>query len=320
MKKLSAIFCHLGILAAWVMPAGADSTETVTRADRPRLALYAEEFTIDGKARPDLARAVTESLTTALLRRGQVRLFNLESAALQDAAGTLAAASPMTAAARLDRMMSGGLDYVVTYSVIGIRHRQVLSLKKMRASTHEIVLSRQFTHTGEPTGVLTLLSGVMDELDPLASGRRGVFPRSQSPAMYLPDPRPPTPPVVVARALPAGRSVVMDHEPAYDPWTQNLHPPYDLARVPKALVYRHLGTVHHIDNTWKFCIINPVGGTRYVEQDPMHILWEEGDVYAPLRVSAVERGAVVLDMGRTPDHHPIFVDDKVYGWAPPLAR
>jgi hypothetical protein len=43
-------------------------------------------------------------------------------------------------------------------------------------------------------------------------------------------------------------------------------------------------------------------------------------VYAHLRVSAVERGGVVLDMGHTPDHHPIFRGDKVYGWAPPLLR
>jgi hypothetical protein len=86
--------------------------------------------------------------------------------------------------------------------------------------------------------------------------------------------------------------------------------------VPKALVYRHLGTVNYINPTWKFCIIDPVRGYRFHEQDPMHILWDEGDVYAHLRVSAVERGGVVLDMGRTPDHHPIFKGDKVYGWAP----
>ncbi|MCA1963008.1 MAG: hypothetical protein LDL31_03565 [Prosthecobacter sp.] len=318
MKKLPAFCCLVLSMLLNVSSCLAGGAETVAQADRPRLALYAEEFTLDGKARPDLARAVTEALTRAFLQRGQVRLFNLESAALQDAAGTLAATSAVTAARRVDHLMTRGLDYVLTYSVVGIRQRHVLTVKKMRASTHEILLSRQFTHVGEPTGVLTLMARVLDEFDPVTTGRPGVFPRSQSPAMYLPEPTPPSPPIVVARALPAGHPVIMDHEPAYDPWAQNLHPPYDLSRVPKALVYRHLGTVHHIDYQWKFCIINPVGGTRFQEQDPMHILWEEGDVYAPLRVSSVERGGVVLDMGRTPDHHPIFIGDKVYGWAPPL--
>ena len=78
--------------------------------------------------------------------------------------------------------------------------------------------------------------------------------------------------------------------------------------------------MNYINNTWKFLIIDPVRGTRFSEQDPMHILWDEGDVYAHLRVSAVEQGGVVLDMGHTPDHHPVFKGDKVFGWAPPLAK
>ncbi len=321
MKRLTAFFCHVAAMLAACAPVWADSSESVVKADRPRLGLYAEEFTIDGKPRPDLARAVTGSLTTALLRRQQVRLFNLESAALQDAAALLSSAThPASAGRRVDDILAGRLDYLVTYSVVGIRQRQVLTVQKMRASTHEILLSRQFPHQGAETAILCLIPAVLDEIDPLMTRPSSAFPRSQSPAMYLAAPQPPSPPITVARALPAGQPVIMEQEPAYDPWAQNLHPPYDLARVPKALVYRHLGTVRHIDNTWKFCVIHPVRGTRYQEQDPMHILWEEGDVYAPLRVSAVERGAVVLDLGRTPDHHPVFVGDKVYGWAPPLAR
>ena len=69
-------------------------------------------------------------------------------------------------------------------------------------------------------------------------------------------------------------------------------------RCAKPSVYRELGTVNHIDNTWKFCIIRPVAGTDFAEHDPLHVLWDEGDVYAALRVCAIERGAIVADMGK----------------------
>ena len=300
----------------------ADSTETVSLAERPRMALYAEEVTIDGKPRPDLARALADTLSTSLLKRGQVRLFSLESAATQDGAGMIANVSPAASAQRLQRLLDDGLDYILTFNVVGIGGHHLMTVKKTRASTSEVLDSRQYTCVGRETGLLKLTAQVMEAVDPLPYGGRGVFPRSQSPAEYTLDPRPQEPEYVIARALPAGPALAGPESPDYDPWKENLAPApdYDLTRVPKALVYRHLGTVNYINPTWKFIIIDPVRGFHISEQDPMHILWDEGDVYAHLRVSTVDRAGVVLDLGRTPDHHPIFKGDKVYGWAPPLAR
>lgn len=104
----------------------------------------------------------------------------------------------------------------------------------------------------------------------------------------------------------------------YDPLKQNVPLAYDLGSVRKALVRRQLGTVNYIDKSWKFCIIRPMKGTTLNKNNNLHILWDERDVYAALRVCAVERGGVVADMGHTPNHHPLFHGDKVFGWAPPL--
>jgi len=310
--------------AVWLIGSSvvlADSTEVVSIAERPRMALYAEEVTIDGKARPDLARALTDSLSTSLLKRGQVRLFSLESAATQDATGMLTSANPGATAQRLKRLLDDGLDYVLTFNVVGIDGNHLMSVKKTRAKTSEVVEANQYTCVGRETGLFKLIAQVMESFDPLPYGKRGVFPRSQSPAQYQLAPPPESPPIVIAKALPAGRPLSGRETPDYDPWKENLaSSPYNLERVPKALIYRHLGTVNYINSTWKFLIIDPVRGTRFSEQDPMHILWDEGDVYAHLSVSAVEQGGVVLDMGRTPDHHPVFKGDKVFGWAPPLAK
>ena len=317
--RFSALLFATAISAFAQVTVKGDST--ISLAERPRLALYAEEVTIDGQPRPELARALSDSLSTALLKRGQVRLFSLESAATRDATSVLASASPAGNAQRLNRLIDEGLDYILTFNVVGISGHHLLSVKKMRARTHEVVEAAQYNCVGRETGLFKLIAQVLESVDPLPSGRRGTFPRSQSPAQYQIAPQPESPPIVIAKALPAGRPVIAPASPEeYDPWKQNLAQPYDLSRVPKALIYRHLGTVNYINSTWKFCIIDPVRGTRISEQDPMHILWDEGDVYANLRVSAVERGGVVLDMGHTPDHHPIFRGDKVYGWAPPLQR
>lgn len=287
---------------AFASTAAADQAMTVALAERPRLALYAEDVTIDGTARPDLARALTDSLSAALLKRGQVRVFSLESAAGRDATGMLASPASSTAA-RVNRLLDEGLDYVMSFNVLGINTEFLLSVKKMRARTHEVLDAQQFTSVGRETGLFKLLPTVIERMDPRPR-EHPVFPRTQSPAALAP--------------LPPSQIVVVPKTEAYDPWKQHVPPVYDLTNVRKALVYRQLGTVNYINNAWKFCIIRPVAGTKFQEQDPLHILWDEGDVYAALRVCAVERGGVVADMGKTPEHHKLYQGDKVFGWAPPV--
>ena len=222
MKSLTAICCAVVLSTSMSRECRADVAETIHVAERPRVALYAEEVIIDGKPRPELARALADNLGTALLRRGQVRLFSLENAASQDATGMLASANPAVGALRLNRLIDQGLDYIVTFSLIGINGHHVMTVKKLRARTHEVLESRQFTMVGRETGAMRLTAQILDVVDPIPYGRGRVFPRSQSPAQYLAAPQPESPPVVIARALPAGRPVVGAESSSYDPWRQNL--------------------------------------------------------------------------------------------------
>jgi hypothetical protein len=58
----------------------------------------------------------------------------------------------------------------------------------------------------------------------------------------------------------------------YDPFRQNLAQPYDLTRIPKALVYRQIDIINHLETTCRFCVIAPMHGTISHNSDPMHIL------------------------------------------------
>jgi hypothetical protein len=298
------IACASSLLLSLTSTALADQPEIVATAERPRLALYAEDVTMDGQSRLDLARALADSLSTALLKRGQMRVFSLETATGQAATGMLSATRE-SKASQVSRLMDEGLDYIMTFSVMGIGDECLMSVKKTRARTHEVIEARQYSSHGREAGLFKLIDGIVDDVDPRPKAP-APFPRTQSPASLAP-------------AAPSEFVIVPEGAP-YDPWKQNLAPENDLTTVRKALVYRELGTVNHIDNTWKFCIIRPAAGTEFAEHDPLHVLWDEGDVYAALRVCAIERGAIVADMGKTPDHHPLFRGDKVFGWAPPMKR
>ena len=66
-------------------------------------------------------------------------------------------------------------------------------------SGSEVVESHQYTSIGRETGLFKLIAQVMEAVDPLPYGTRGVFPRSQSPAEYLPAPKPVTPASATSR-------------------------------------------------------------------------------------------------------------------------
>jgi len=303
MRRTFPLAAALALLCAVTAVVSAAEQETVILAERPKLALYAEDVTIDGTPRPDLARALSDTLSAGLLKRGQVRVFSLESAAGRDATGMLA--SPASSSAtRVNRLLDRDLDYLLTFNVLGVGTEYLLTVKKMRAQTHEVVEAHQFTTVGRESGLFRLMGTVLERVDPRPLHLRHTFPRTQSPATLAHSPR-------------AVLVTVPRESVAYDPWKENVKPEYDLTNVPKALVYRHLGNVNYINNTWKFVIIRPVSGVHLQDNDALHVLWDEGDVYAALRVCAVERGGIVADMGRTPDHHPLFAGDKVFGWAPP---
>jgi len=186
------------------------------------------------------------------------------------------------------------------------------STAETRVATSELVDSQQFFTHGRVSDVFSLVNKIADRVDPLPV--RHAFPATQSPAAIRaaqPEPHPPQ------RSFWAG-DYTNPASPAYDPWRSNQVAQYDLKNVPKALIYRELGSIQYIDKTWKFTVVRPVKGVQLRTNDPLHVLYDEGDVYANLRIGTVEKARAIADYGgATPEHHPLFKGDKVFGWHTP---
>lgn len=289
----------------------ADDTISVLTAQKPKVAILAEDVTVDGTRRPDLGRALADSLSTNLLRRGQMRVFNLTTE--ETSTGTQTLALPKDAQTKAP-VRDKDVDYLLSFNLFSNASEHRLTVKKTRISTSELVDSHQFFTYGRVSDVFSLVGKIADRVDPLPV--RHAFPATQSPAAIhaaQPDPTP-------YQRFWAG-DYANPASPAYDPWRANIAAQYDLKNVPKALIYRELGSIQHIDNTWKFTIVRPANGVELRTNDPLHVLYDEGDVYANLRVGTVERAGAVADYGgRTPEHHPLFKGDKVFGWHTPPAE
>lgn len=281
---------------------------SVMSAEKPKVAVYAEDVTVDGTRRPDLGRALADSLTTQLLRRGQLRVFNLTTEETKAGTQTLAQAKDP---ARRQPALDKDVDYLLTFNLFSNANEHRLTIKKTRVLDSELVDSHQFFTYGRVSDVFSLVGKIADRVDPLPI--RYAFPVTQSPAAVRwsqPDPLP-------YRSFWTG-DYTNPASPAYDPWQANMAMQYDLNNVPKALVYGELGSIEHIDNFWKFTIVRPAKGVTLSSDDPLHVLYDEGDVYANLRVGTVEGNGAVADFGgMTPEHHPLYRGDKVYGWHTP---
>lgn len=292
----------------------AEGDWSVKSAEKPKIAILAEDVTVDGTRRPDLGRALADSLSTNLLRRGQVRVFNLSTA--ETATGTQTLASPNNADVNAKGLaaLDKDIDYLLSFNLFSNASEHRLTIKKTRVDTSELVDSHQFFTYGRVGDVFSLVGKIVDRVDPLPV--RHNFPVSQSPAAIRasqPDPLP-------RQSFFAG-DYKNPSSPAYDPWRANMVSQYDLKKVPKALIYRELGSIQHIDNTWRFTVVRPVKGVQLRTNDPLHVLYDEGDIYANLRVGTVERAGVIADYGgMTPEHHKLFNGDKVFGWHTPAEQ
>jgi len=286
----------------------AESDWSVKSAERPKVAIYAEDVTVDGTRRPDLGRALADSLSTNLLRRGQMRVFNLTTEETKNGTQTLVLPKD---AQRKEPTVDKDVDYLLSFNLFSNANEHRLTVKKTRVSTSELIDSHQFFTYGRISDVFSLVGKVADRVDPLPV--RHAFPATQSPAEIRatrPDPTP-------YQKFWAG-DYTNPGSPAYDPWRANQVAQYDLTSVPKALIYRELGSIQHIDNTWKFTVVRPVKGVQLSTNDPLHVLYDEGDVYANLRVGTVEKAGAIADYGgMTPEHHKLFNGDKVFGWHTP---
>ncbi len=286
----------------------AEGDWSVKSAERPKVAIYAEDVTVDGTRRPDLGRALADSLSTNLLRRGQMRVFNLTTEETKNGTQTLVLPKD---AQRKEPTVDKDVDYLLSFNLFSNANEHRLTVKKTRVSTSELIDSHQFFTYGRISDVFSLVGKVADRVDPLPV--RHAFPATQSPAEIRatrPDPTP-------YQMFWAG-DYTNPGSPAYDPWRANQVAQYDLKSVPKALIYRELGSIQHIDSTWKFTVVRPVKGVQLSTNDPLHVLYDEGDVYANLRVGTVEKAGAIADYGgMTPEHHKLFNGDKVFGWHTP---
>lgn len=291
-----------------------DGDVSVAKAVRPKMAVFAEDVTVDGARRPDLGRALADSLSTALLRRGQVRVFTLMTE--ETASGTQMLVSPRDAGVNRSHAtaLDKDIDYLLSFNLFsnGPEHR--MTVKKTRVATSEMVDSWQFNHFGRASDLFAMVPKIVERVDPKPQPQ--VFPSSQSPAELRPWVQPQNHPFF-------NGDYANPSSPAYDPWRVSTEgaPGYtDLRNVPKALVYRELGSIQLINDFWKFAIVRPNRGVTLRENDPLHVLYDEGDVYANLRVGTVEKSGAVADYGGlTPAYKPLYKGDKVFGWAPPMA-
>jgi hypothetical protein len=290
----------------------ADGDWSVKSAEKPKVAIFAEDVTVDGARRPDLGRALADSLSTNLLRRGQIRVFNLSIEETKTGTQTLRAPNDAGINHLGPTALDQDIDYLLSFNLFSNANEHRLTVKKTRVATSELVDSHQFFTYGRVSDVFSLVNKIADRVDPLPV--RHAFPATQSPAAIRaaqPDPYPPQ------HSFWAG-DYTNPASPAYDPWRANQMAQYDLKNVPKALIYRELGSIQHIDKTWKFTVVRPVKGVQLRTNDPLHVLYDEGDVYANLRVGTVEKAGAIADYGgATPEHHPLFNGDKVFGWHTP---
>jgi hypothetical protein len=290
----------------------AEDDWSVKSAQRPKVAIYAEDVTVDGTRRPDLGRALADSISTNLLRRGQMRVFNLTTEETKN--GTQTLVLPKDAPARTPDL-DKDIDYLLSFNLFSTANEHRLTMKKTRVATSELIDSHQFFTYGRVSDVFSLVNKIVERVDPLPVIHN--FPVTQSPATIRanqPDPIP-------YQAMWAG-DYSNPGSLAYDPWRANGTAQYDLNNVPKALIYRELGSIQHIDTTWRFTVVKPVKGVQLNPRDPLHVLYDEGDVYANLRVGTVEPGGVIADYGgMTPEHHKLYNGDKVFGWhTPPVEK
>jgi hypothetical protein len=287
-----------------------DGDESVAKAEKPKMAIFAEDVTVDGTRRPELGRALADSLSTALLRRGQVRVFNLMTEETES--GTQVLRSPRDSGVNRSHAtaLDKGLDYLLSFNLLsnGPEHR--MTVKKTRVPNSELVDSWQFSHYGRASEVFNLVPKIVERVDPKPIVRG--YPAMQSPSELRPELRPENNPYFTG-------DYANPSSPRYDPWRMNQMANYpDLANVPKALTYQEVGSIAHINDFWKFAIVRPKNGVLLKENDPLHVLCDEGDVYANLRVGNVERAGAVADYGGlTPAYKPLYRGDKVYGWATP---
>ena len=301
--RLWACTLAVAVSASLGLPSASAAGTTSELKLRPRVAFVPAEITVDGTPRPDIGRAMADSFSAASLKRGNYRVFNVEPRPAGRAGkgrnkelGSLGS----SATAKVSGPKPADLDFLFTFNLIGDGNRYALTMKKINAETNEVLEAHEFSTSGRLDKVFSLVPQALERVD--ARHLPPAFPLSQSPSAVRA-----AQPVYVA-SHPAPQQVSIE-------WKN-----FDFSKVPKALIYRRVGSIMATNDPWRFCIINPVGpNTAMRMNDDVQVLWDDTSaVYAKLHVSSLDSGKVIADYGRNPSYHRLFPGDSVFGWAPPM--
>lgn len=303
------IRCLIAIgLAGFLQTPITAAPETVALAERPKVVIVPNDVTVDGKSRPDIAQALSDSFSAGLLKTGDYRVFQAEPVA------------PKTGKNKKGDVMlgnsSGGgarvptdVDIKFTFNLVGQDDDYRFTLKKIRAGDSEVLEVHEIETHGKLDKVFGLVPNVLMKMQATVK-QKPAFPRTQSPALLsgLSTPR-------MTSAVSANSSY-WTSSPALPAEYANI----DFTKVPKALIYQQVGSVQFINEAWKFAVIRPQSDVKLKMSDSLHVLYDEdGKIYADLKIANFDSGRVIADFGnRTPGYHKIFAGDEVFGWAPPV--
>ena len=310
---------NLGLVGALLLLAAAAplraADEIQALAERPRVTVVAADVTLDGKPRPDVAQAITDSLSAGLLKRGDFRVFHSIGEAKQPARTKGKGRKDLQLGASTAKPAEAEVDYLFRFNVLGQDDGYRFTIQKIRTSNSEVVEVHELAATGTLEKVFALLPSVLDKINPKPLTNTPVLTVRRSSSATLGGIRTArrAPAPLVSRPQPAGNMTW---------WPGSSQDPYagiDFSKVPKALIYQRVGSIQVINEAWKFCVIKPASPVKLGLRDSLHVLYDEdGKVYANLRVANFDGGAVIADFGTTPGHHRLFAGDSVFGWAPPI--
>lgn len=301
------------VLAGLGLQFAGAALETIAPAEHPKVVVVPNDVTVDGKPRPDIAQALADSFAAGLLKTGDYRVFQAEVPAqkVKGKKGDVVLGSSSGGNAKVP----ADVDMKFTFNLVGQDNEYRFTLKKIRASDSEVLEVHELETRGRLDKVFGLVPNVLMKMQAKVK-QKPAFPRTQSPAQLSGIA------VGPAQHVAASSAPAASGNSSY--WTSAASLPaeyanIDFTKVPKALIYQHVGSVQFINEAWKFAIIRPQGDLKLKTSDPLHILYDEdGKIYADLKIANFDSGRVIADFGnRTPVHHKIFPGDEVFGWAPP---